>query len=355
MRHTNPLVSVIVPVYNVEPYLRCCIDSVLTQSLRDIEVIIVDDGSPDGSPAICDAYAAADPRVRVIHKANAGLGYARNSGIEVATGSYIAFLDSDDYIEPHTLERLYTLATDNRLDIIRAARNEFTIEGNFSHTVSGSPLAVYEGRDTLRRIALCYFGQPHGTADHTLNLEGSAWGALYSRRLFDTHSLRFVSERELVSEDFIFNYEAALAAQRIGKIRDTLWHYRLNPSSLTKTPRTDCLERCVAYSKHLEKRFAADGFPPEAALYAMGYTVNAMRAHIKNIILSPMPPAECRAWLRTQAANPYFSRIATEYPTGSMPFHHRFVLLAFLRRHTRTLMMAVRARKFLAPLLRTQL
>lgn len=348
-------VSVIIPVYNVEAYLCRCVDSVLGQTLADIEVIIVDDGSPDGSPAICDAYAAADSRVRVIHKANAGLGYARNTGIEAASGRYLCFLDSDDYLEPDALRKLYELAESNGLDVVRAARNEFRREGEFSHTVAGSPLEIYEGEETLRRIALCYFSQPGGDADRRLNLEGSAWGALYSRDLFFRCGLRFVSERELVSEDFIFNYECALHSRRIGKIRDTLWHYRLNSASLTKTPRKDCLERAIAYSKYLERRFLADGYDPSSALYAMGYTVETMRAHLKNIILSPMPRRERRAWLASQASDPYFDRIASEYPLARMPRKHSIMFRSFHRRRFRLLEALVRARRLLSGILRPQL
>lgn len=348
-------VSIIIPVYNVEAFLRRSLDSVLGQTLHDIEIIIVDDGSPDSSPAICDEYAARDSRIKVIHKKNAGLGYARNSGIEIATGEYLAFLDSDDYLESTALERLYKLAKEHSLDIVRAARNEFTIEDKFSHNVENSPLETYEGDETMRRIALCYFSQPHGATDRALNLEGSAWGAIYHRDIFFRHGIRFVSERELVSEDFIFNYEAALASHRIGKIHDTLWHYRLNPKSLTKTPRTDCLTRAIAYSEYLEKRFVADGFPAESSLYAMGYTVNTMRAHIKNIILSPMPRKQVRKWLREQASNPYFERVRAEYPISEMPHKHSIQLQAFLSGHFRKLEMMIRLRAFLAPLLRPQL
>lgn len=351
----SPLVSVIVPVYNVEPYLRRCLDSVAEQTLRDIEIIVVDDGSPDGSPAICDEYAARDPRVRVIHKANAGLGYARNSGIEIAAGRYLAFLDSDDYLDPEAMQRLYTLAADNDLDIVRAARNEFVAEGRFSHSVAGSELSVYEGKETLRRIALCYFSQPGGEPDRRLNLEGSAWGALYHRRLFFDCGLRFVSERDLVSEDFIFNYECALHARRIGKIHDTLWHYRLNAASLTKTPRTDCISRAIDYSQWLEKRFRADGYDASSALYAMGYTVDTMRAHIKNIVLSPMPRPEMRRWLHSQADNPYFARIAAEYPLRHMPRMQRLFFAAFNSRRFRLLELMIRSRRRLASLLRPQL
>lgn len=336
LQETAPDISVIVPVYNVEPYLRLCLDSVLNQNFAgEIEVIIVDDGSPDGSPAICDEYKARDPRVRVIHKRNQGLGPARNSGIEIARGEWLCFLDSDDYLAPDTLSRLHSLATENNLDIVRCGHNVFTEPGRFSCERSGGELKIYEGRDILRQIALCYFSQPHGKRDEELDLEGSAWGALYRRELFFPHGIRFVSERELVSEDYIFNYECTQRINRIGKITDTLVHYRFNPNSLTKVPRRDCLDRSITYSEYLERQFRQDGYgEEEAAVYAMGYTVKMMRAHVKNLLLSPIHLAEKRQWLRSQARLPYLKRIGREYPRKEMRFKHRAILSAILGSHT---------------------
>ena len=109
-----PAVSVIIPVYNVEAYLEQCVDSVLSQSFDDFEIILVDDESPDGSGEICERYAASDTRVSVVHKKNGGLGYARNTGLEKAVGRYVFFLDSDDYLPADALERLYALAVATR-------------------------------------------------------------------------------------------------------------------------------------------------------------------------------------------------------------------------------------------------
>ena len=101
---THPKVSVIVPIYNVEKYLDECMVSLLNQTLKDIEIILVDDESPDNCPKMCDEYANKDKRVKVVHKKNGGLGFARNSGLDVATGEYVAFIDSDDWIKPTHLE-----------------------------------------------------------------------------------------------------------------------------------------------------------------------------------------------------------------------------------------------------------
>lgn len=103
----NDLISIIVPVYNVEAYLSRCLDSILSQTYEHLEVILVDDGSPDGSGRICDAYAQRDPRIRVIHKENGGPGPARNAALDISTGAYIMFVDSDDYIAPDAVQVLY--------------------------------------------------------------------------------------------------------------------------------------------------------------------------------------------------------------------------------------------------------
>ena len=113
----NPLISVIVPVYNVEDYLRKCLDSIVNQTYKNLEIILIDDGSTDNSGIICDEYAAKDNRIRVIHKANGGLSDARNAGLKIAKGEYIGFVDSDDYIAEDMYEFLYNFAVKNNLDV----------------------------------------------------------------------------------------------------------------------------------------------------------------------------------------------------------------------------------------------
>lgn len=113
----NPLISIIVPIYKVEAYLRRCIDSILSQTYKNLEIILVDDGSPDSCGTICDEYAEKDQRVIVIHKKNAGVGFARNSGIEVFTGHYVMFVDSDDYLSLECVEVLYRRLVADKSDI----------------------------------------------------------------------------------------------------------------------------------------------------------------------------------------------------------------------------------------------
>ena len=112
-----PLISVIVPVYKVEKYLNQCIESVLAQTYQNLEIILVDDGSPDRSGEICEEYAKKDTRIRVLHKSNGGLSTARNTGLQIISGAYIAFLDSDDYLAPDMYETLYRELIENDADI----------------------------------------------------------------------------------------------------------------------------------------------------------------------------------------------------------------------------------------------
>lgn len=114
----NNLVSVIVPIYKVEPYLRQCIDSIINQTYKNLEIILVDDGSPDGCPQICDEYVSKDTRIKVIHKENGGLSSARNAGLDIATGEYVAFVDSDDWIEPTMYEDLLGVMKTHQSDIV---------------------------------------------------------------------------------------------------------------------------------------------------------------------------------------------------------------------------------------------
>lgn len=124
----NNLVSVIVPIYKVEPYLRQCVDSIISQTYKNLEIILVDDGSPDACPQICDEYAQRDNRVRVIHKLNEGLSSARNAGLDIATGDYIAFVDSDDWLESDMYRILLELLLRHDADVAECAHNSGTVK-----------------------------------------------------------------------------------------------------------------------------------------------------------------------------------------------------------------------------------
>ena len=145
----KPKVSIVVPIYNVEKYLDRCIQSLLAQTLKEIEIILVDDESPDNCPQICDRYVAKYTYVKVVHKKNDGLGQARNSGMEVATGEYIAFVDSDDFIDADMMERLYDECKEHSLDVIYS---EFNVDEYPGFRITLKPERLYTGREEIEQL-----------------------------------------------------------------------------------------------------------------------------------------------------------------------------------------------------------
>lgn len=216
-----PLVSIIVPVYKVENELERCVDSILCQTLADIEVILVDDGSPDSCPRICDDYARRDSRVKAVHKKNGGLSDARNFGLEKAIGDYVMFVDSDDCIEPDACERLLRLATDSHADIVL---------GDWK---------VSPGPDRPDHYASLEEGRVYPTKDFILAaLKAGEWYPcacfMFCRlSLFNENGLRFAVG--LLHEDMEMQPRVFLAADSIVCLKYKFYNYIQRPESIMKS------------------------------------------------------------------------------------------------------------------------
>ena len=176
-----PAISVIVPVYQAEALLPQCVESVLAQTFSDWELLLIDDGSRDGSPTLCDGYAARDPRIRVFHKPNGGVSTARNLGLEQATGPYIAFLDADDAFEPAALETLWYLREKAGADSAGCAHYNVTPDGE-RRTEMLLPTGIYEEtgiREKIRRCSTASSGvsslTPPSSGTTPLPLRGPIW------------------------------------------------------------------------------------------------------------------------------------------------------------------------------------
>lgn len=211
-------ISVIVPVYRVEKFLPQCIESVLNQTFTDFELILVDDGSPDRCPAICDEAAERDARVRVIHQANAGLSAARNAGIEAAHGAWLSFVDSDDYIAPHFCEKLYQTAQRTNADCVMCSVQNVDESGKLiDSALMRVADEVKTGQEVLRKI---------GRDDVTPYL--TAWNKLYRRKLFNT--LRYPAGRQ--NEDVFVFAELFCQVQRAVCVAEPLYFYRKRIGSI---------------------------------------------------------------------------------------------------------------------------
>ena len=172
MSQEKALISVIIPVYKVEKYVERCIQSVINQTYENLQIILVDDGSPDNCGKICDEYAKKDHRIEVIHKSNGGLSDARNAGIEVAKGEYVGFVDSDDYIEADMYEVLYNLLKQYNADV--SICNFYTVsQGKISIKNADNGINEYNRIEILKEILL------------DRNIQSYAWNKLYKKELFD--------------------------------------------------------------------------------------------------------------------------------------------------------------------------
>lgn len=213
------LISVIVPCYKVEAYLPKCVDSILAQTHRNLEIILVDDGSPDASGEIADSYAARDTRVRVIHKQNGGLSSARNAGLDIAAGEFVAFVDSDDWIEPDSCEVMLAAAEKYNVKMVIAGRMDVEGENQIPGLCPEREECI-SGEETVCRIF------------HWDHMDSAAWDKLYARSLF--REIRYPVG--VVNEDVPTTYRLALLAGRTALVPKPVYHYVHRANSITMQP-----------------------------------------------------------------------------------------------------------------------
>ncbi|MBO7656406.1 MAG: glycosyltransferase [Alphaproteobacteria bacterium] len=228
----QPKVSIVVPIYGVEKYLNQCVDSILAQTLTDIEIILVDDGSPDKCPQIVDEYAKRDKRVVAVHQPNGGYGVAVNHGIELARGEYVGIIESDDWIEPTMYEKLYNNAVKNNSDVVKCSFYVY------------NSLAQKE-KNINRKWKLHYmnlFNAPDGAftlADfpQIVAFHASVWAALY--RADFIKDIKMGETKSASYQDFPFMCEVMSRAKRISVEKDYLVHYRMEEGQGSSTIRRD--------------------------------------------------------------------------------------------------------------------
>lgn len=222
----KPVISIIVPIYKVEKYLKRCIDSILNQTFKDFELILVNDGSPDGCGEICDDYSKKDNRIKVIHKKNGGLSDARNCGIDIASGEYIGFVDSDDFIHRDMYKILYELSKKNDFDIVQCKYKKFIRSANFEDFNNKKlNFKVYSSRDAIRNLI-----------DNN-NLNVNVWNKLYKRSLFD--GVRFPKEK--IHEDEFITYKLFYKSNSIVYCDEELYYYFQNDEGIMRS--TDLIKR----------------------------------------------------------------------------------------------------------------
>ena len=215
-QQSSILLSFIIPVYNVERYLSECVESILQEMPPQCEIVLVDDGASDRCPEICDRYAAADPRVKVIHKENGGLSSARNAGLAVASGEYVTFVDSDDKIYPEALTAVLDWIRHETADLCFLGADKLYADGtrkDLGEGIDGNRL-----RGQAREAAIAYLASG-------AKYPGSAWSKLYKRSFLTEHQLHFPYDRRY-SEDLGFVLDCLLCAERFDAISAPFYQYR---------------------------------------------------------------------------------------------------------------------------------
>ncbi len=218
MPQEQPLISVIVPVYKVEAYLDPCVESIVNQTYRNLEIILVDDGSPDRCPEMCDAWAAKDSRIKVVHKKNGGASDARNAGLDVFLGDYVTFVDADDLVASDMVEVLFKGCVDNGADVSMCALQNFSENAPCLDGRNSSAEKILSGEFVCTQFFCCYGPNPVSK--------------LFKRSV--VKESRFILGRKM-GEDAAFTYPILYAQERICFVQRYMYFYRSNPSSATGT------------------------------------------------------------------------------------------------------------------------
>ena len=266
-----PEISIIVPVYNVEKYLEECIDSIISQSYKDFELLLIDDGSTDNSLSICKKYEMIDRRISVIHQDNQGLSGARNTGLDHYTGSYVTFIDSDDKIHPDYLAALMKNIEENKADIVICGFKKLT--KTVSETSLSECMEVIDGITACKRLYL---------ENDPQKIAVSVWAKLYSSHLFE--DIRFPLRK--IHEDEFITYKLFYKAKRIIVTKNKLYFYRLNTNgishsgfSLKRYDDIEGLDEAIAFYDKEKLQSVKEVAIKHREFLICWYALEAKRAH----------------------------------------------------------------------------
>lgn len=274
---TYPLISVIVPIYNVEAYLHKCVDSILSQTYKNIEIFLVDDGSPDNCGKICDEYASKDKRIKVIHKQNGGLSDARNVALDVVKGEFVTFVDSDDFISPTYIELLFELIELTKSDIAECSFLKVTENEEIPHQFTEYKklsYKVFSADNALKNILY----------QNTLN--HSAWGKLYKKTLFN--NIRY--PKGILYEDLAIIYQVFQKVENLVFTPIPLYYYLLRENSILGRFN---FKRLIIFDilKDLEEKIGKQNFKLQKATRSRNLSAHF---NILSLIIQNNMPFNCK-------------------------------------------------------------
>lgn len=332
----QPKVSIIVPVYNVEQYLERCVNSLRNQTLQDLEIILVDDSSTDSSLAICQKMAREDSRVRVIHKVNEGAGKARNSALEIATGEYIGFVDSDDFVHGDMFQTLYEKAVQYDSDLVMSGvlyvdGNMFSEPGECVRKTYFEQDTHFTSREELQKLRMGIVGSAPEDADDS-KYGMSIWKNLFRHDIIKRNGLVFQSEREVFSEDALFMVDYISCIQKATGIPEAFYHYCRNGASISKSYKADRFEKILVFVSEVEKRFQKDMQPAEYRVYLDRFWQAMCRVLCSQEVLharqTRVAYPQLKQRLKAICTHSLTLRTLKSYPIGKLPLKQRIFAYA---------------------------
>lgn len=277
------LITIVVPVYKTEKFLNQCIDSLVNQTYRNLEIILVDDGSPDNCPQICDAWAEVDSRIQVIHGENEGASLARNKGIKKAKGRFICFCDSDDFLSLDSVEKSYQKIMQTEAEIVVYGFNCIGCDGILQSSFVPRMENVYEG-ESIRNVLLPELIAPDPNGDGLKRIHMSNWVLLCSVELIRRNGWQFASERNIYSEDVYSLLELFFQAKRVAILPEALYFYRITENSISRKYVPNRFERIKTFyfetQKLTEKLGCSKILQERLKMPFLSFTIAAMKQDV---------------------------------------------------------------------------
>ena len=348
----QPKVSIIVPVYNAEKYLERCINSLKSQTLEDIEIILVDDSSTDSSLEICNKMAMEDSRIKVIHKANEGAGKARNAALRIVTGEYIGFLDSDDFVEIDMFKTLYEKAVKYNSELVMSGvlfvdGNMFGKEGECIRKTYFDSDTHFDTEKSLKELRMGIVGATPADSDDS-KYGMSIWKNLFKSEIIKQNNIIFQSEREILSEDALFMIDYISCINKATGIGEAFYNYCRNENSISKSYKKDRFEKSLVFVSEVEKRFQKDIQPREYQIYIDRFWQAMCRVLCSQEIMyaadNKIKYTDLKKRLKAVCTHSLTVRALKAYPIGTLPHKQRMFAYAMKYRLYFLLKLFVRLR-----------
>ncbi len=324
-------VTIVIPVYNVEKYLDRCVKSAIGQTYRNLEIILVDDGSPDACPILCDKWAKMDKRIKVIHKKNQGLGMARNTGMENASGEYICFLDSDDLIEKDMVEKCMASALEDHADMVCFGFKRFDKEMRIKKIVAAHFPGIYAERQIEAEFIPGMIA-PDPVSGKSIGIWMNIWSGFYSMRYLKKIAWKCASERDIISEDVYSLLLLYKGLTCVSVLPHTFYHYFENPESLTHIYRKDRFVRIKDFYYKCLKLCDELDYPTEIKRRLAGPFINFTIAAIKQIASSKERYGVKRTLIREIVQDEGLHAALTSYRGPDKKIAHRILVYLMKKR-----------------------